>query len=107
MTISKLPNGRWRARIWRDGKDCAGRPDPRHRATSYPSQKAAKDAYAQARLALKGQREDHETTVREWWVRWTTQAVYKRPKESTNIHNRQSTRLFVDQYGDRPLVVDR
>ena len=93
MTISKLPNGRYRVRIWKDGRDVPATP-----GVTYPTLKAARDAYSKARLALRNARSD-ETTVRQWWERWTTQPAYARPKQSTNIARRQATRLFVERYG--------
>jgi integrase len=42
-------------------------------------------------------------TVREWWITWTTSPLWSRPSESTNVHNRERTKAFVERYGDRPL----
>ncbi|HEX4436458.1 MAG TPA: hypothetical protein VH061_06630 [Solirubrobacteraceae bacterium] len=38
-------------------------------------------------------------TLYGFWERWTTDPLFARPKESTNIHNRERTRAFVDRYG--------
>ncbi len=46
-----------------------------------------------------------EVTLRAFWERWTSDPLFARPKESTNIHNRERTRAFVDRYGD--LRIDR
>lgn len=37
-------------------------------------------------------------TVQEFWERWTADPLFARPKESTNIHNRERTRRFVERY---------
>jgi hypothetical protein len=44
-----------------------------------------------------------ETTVREFWERWTTDPLFARPKESTDIRRREQTKRFVDRYGHLPL----
>ena len=40
-----------------------------------------------------------EVTVQAFWERWTRDPLFARPKESTNIHNRERTRMFVERYG--------
>ncbi len=42
-------------------------------------------------------------TVRDFWERWTTDPLFARPKDSTNIHNRERTRAFVERYGARRI----
>jgi hypothetical protein len=42
-------------------------------------------------------------TVRAFWERWTSDPLFARPKESTNIHNRERTQAFVERYGDRRI----
>jgi integrase len=42
-----------------------------------------------------------DVTVRDFWRRWTTDPLFARPKESTNIHNRERTSAFVKRYGSR------
>jgi hypothetical protein len=46
-----------------------------------------------------------EVTVRAFWERWTSDPLFARPKESTNIHNRERTLAFVERYSD--LHIDR
>jgi hypothetical protein len=41
--------------------------------------------------------------VREFWDDWTTDPLWLRPAESTNIHNRERTSKFVAAHGDLPL----
>jgi hypothetical protein len=42
-------------------------------------------------------------TVRDFWERWTTDPLFARPKDSTNIHNRERMRAFVEHYGARRI----
>jgi len=42
-------------------------------------------------------------TLRGFSERWTTDRLFARPKESTNIHNRERTRAFVERYGTRQM----
>ena len=42
-------------------------------------------------------------TVREFWEEWTTDPLWLRPAESTNIHNRERTERFVATYGHLPI----
>ena len=42
-------------------------------------------------------------TVREFWHEWTTNATWAREAESTNLHNAERTRAFVERYGDKPI----
>jgi integrase len=100
---NQLPSGRWRARVRhpRTGKqinprDVIGGPD------TYATKQAAKDAEAQARkLLLTNARVG--VTVREFWNDWTTDPLWLRPSQSTNIHNRERTSAFVAEHGDLAL----
>lgn len=104
MTLSKLPNGRWRARIWREGKDVSVSAVLGGPSVSYATKREARDAYDKARGLLRENSALEGTSVRDWWERWTTQAIYQRPKQSTNISRRRKTRGFVEAYGDRPIA---
>jgi integrase len=42
-------------------------------------------------------------TVREFWTDWTTDPLWLRPAESTNLHNAERTSKFVASYGDKPI----
>lgn len=103
MTLAKLPSGRWRARVWHDGKDqpvatvlglAAG--------TTWPTKKEARAAREKARAILQSP-QAQGVTVAQWWERWTTDARFARPKDSTNRHNRERTRGFASRYGSLPL----
>lgn len=104
MTVSQLPSKRWRARVWYGGRDIPvdqilGLP----KGTTFERKRDATAAVAKAREILAGGRSGTATTVVAWWERWTTDPVFSRPKESTNIHNREGTKAFVAKYGDLPL----
>jgi integrase len=99
MTISKLPNGRYRARVHHDGKDLSvpkvlGLPV----GTSFRTKGEAKEAKRKAQ-ALLSERTASNTTVREFWEWWTTDPLFARPKESTDLHNRERTKGFVERFG--------
>lgn len=102
MTLSKLPNGRWRARIWTEGKDVSvakilGLPQ----GSSWRTKTEAREAREKARIALNKHQGD--VTVAAFWERWTTDPLFARPKESTGIHNRERTRAFATRYGTVPI----
>jgi integrase len=103
MSISRLPSGRWRAQVY----------DPASKrnisvsgvlggAGTFASKAEAKRAREQARERL-GQNEQHRHTLADFWKRWTTDPLFERPKESTNIHNRERTKAFVARYGSQPI----
>jgi integrase len=100
---NQLPSGRWRGRVvdHRTGKQTAPRKiigGP----TTYATKRQAERAEDEARDALLGIAE-RGVTVREFWIVWTTSPLWARPSESTNLHNRERTRGFVETYGDRPI----
>ncbi len=42
-------------------------------------------------------------TWREFWNEWTTDPLWMRPAESTNVHRRERTTKFVSGYGNLPI----
>jgi integrase len=100
---NQLPSGRWRGRVRdpRTGKQVAphsliGGP------TTYASKREAERAEDRARevvldMALRGK------TVGEFWQEWTTDPLWARDAESTNLHNAERTRAFAERYRDRSL----
>jgi integrase len=100
---NKLPSGRWRGRVvdHRTGKQVAP-----HAiiggAKTYATKRQAERAEDEARDALLGIAE-RGTTVREFWTDWRTSPLWARPSESTNLHNAERTRGFVERYGDLPI----
>jgi hypothetical protein len=103
MSLTKLPSGRWRARVWHQGKDVPVAPVlGMPRRTTWRTKAEAKAAREKARGILKGST-PNETTVQQWWERWTSDPLFARPKESTNIHNAERTRAFAQRYRSVPL----
>jgi integrase len=70
---------------------------------TYATRRQAERAEDQARDALLGIAE-RAVTVREFWADWTSSPLWARPSESTNCHNVERTRAFVERYGDRPIA---
>ena len=103
MSLTKLPSGRWRARVWHRGADVPVGPVlGLRKGTTWRTKSEAKAARERARAILKGN-QPGETTVGQWWERWTTDPLFARPKESTNIHNKERTGAFAKRYGGVPL----
>jgi len=100
---NQLPSGRWRGRVvdQRAGRQVAphliiGGP------STYPTRRQAERAEDEARDALLGIAA-RGATVGEFWKEWTSSPLWARPAASTNLHNAERTRAFVDRYGDRPI----
>lgn len=99
---NRLPSGRWRGRVVDlRGKQVApwtiiGGPK------THATRREAERAEDQARDALLGVAA-RGVTVQEFWTEWTTSPLWARPSESTNLHNAERTRGFVERYGERPI----
>jgi integrase len=100
---NRLPSGRWRGRV-RDPR--TGQQVAPHTviggAKTYTTMREAERAEDKARdalidLALRGK------TVGEWWTEWTTDPLWARRAESTNLHNAERTKAFAERYWDRAL----
>lgn len=103
MSISRLPNGRYRAQVYSqaEGKSVAVQ-GIIGGERSFRTQKEARAARERARAVLAEQLSEG-VTVGMWWERWTTDRLYRRPKESTNLHNRERTRAFAEKHASMPL----
>lgn len=99
MSISRLPSGRWRAQVY----------DPATKrnisvsrvlggAGAFRTKAEAKRAREKAREKIE-RCDPRDVTVREFWERWSTERVFARPKESSNVRRREQTKTFVDRYG--------
>jgi integrase len=100
---TQLPSGNWRPRIRhpRTGRQLnpqavIGGP------TTFPSRETAECAEREA-LKLLRTNTRAGVTLREWWEEWTTDPLWLRPAESTNLHNRERTERFVAAYGSTPI----
>jgi integrase len=103
VSLSRLPSGRWRAQVYdptRGHNVSASR--VLGGSGTFATKAEAKRAREQARERL-GDVPAANATLAAFWARWTTDPLFARPKESTNIHNRERTRAFVERYGSRPM----
>ena len=91
MSIAKRPDGQWRVTVY----DKTTRKN-RH-VGLYPTKREAKEAEVVAyKRAPKGSQ-----TVKGFADRWLTE--YPRPRASTNQHNAQQVKQFVDEHGSLRL----
>lgn len=105
MSVMKLPSGRWRAQVY--DPTVGGNVSVSRilgGSGTFATKTEAKRARERARERLSEPR-SREVTLRVFWERWTSDLLFARPKESTNIHNRERTQAFVERYGD--LRIDR
>jgi hypothetical protein len=103
VSVTRLRSGRWRAQVYdpATGKNLSvshvlGGPG------TFKTKTEAKRAREKARERLESVRE-RGLTVRGFWERWTTDPLFARPKESSDIRRRELTKSFVDRYGDVPI----
>jgi integrase len=103
MSLTKLPSDRWRAQVYDPARG--------HNVSvsrvlggsgTFPTRAEAKRARELARARL-GEDLAEPVTLAVFWKRWTTDPLFARPKESTNIHNRERTKAFVARYGTQPI----
>ena len=103
MSLSRLPSGRWRAQVY---DPVRGRNVSVSRVLggsgTFATKGEAKRVRELARTRL-GLSRTEVVTLAAFWTRWTTDPLFARPKESTNIHNRERTKGFVAVYGARPI----
>jgi integrase len=110
VSLSKLPSGRWRAQVYdpRTGENVSvakvlGLPRPE---ATFATKREAKQAREKARQRLHdraGQRRQR-ITVQEFADRWTTDKLWLRPKDSTNITNEERIKAFVKAYGSMAMA---
>lgn len=100
MSVSKLPNGRYRAQVWDPtiGKNVSV-PNVIGGERSYKTRKAAERAREKARTALT-KRNRHGITVAMFRERWLTDKLFAWDKDSTRIHYAERTRRFAVEHGD-------
>jgi integrase len=102
---SQLPNGRWRPRVRhpRTGKQInpatiVGGPE----TYSPDDHDGAKRAEDEAKRILANNARAG-VTVADFWHEWTTDPLWLRPSESTNLHYRERGEAFVAKYGTKPM----
>jgi hypothetical protein len=64
----------------------------------------AKAARERARTRLAIERGVESMTLAAFAERWTSDPLFSRPKESTNIFNRERIKHFVERYGALPIA---
>lgn len=101
MSVTKLPSGRWRAQVYHEGRNVSVS-EVLEGPKTFATKTEAKQARAKARELL-AERTATGVTLRAFWERWTSDPLWARPKESTDIHNRERTKAFVEMYGARPI----
>jgi integrase len=98
VSVSKLPSGRYRAQVWSQGRWVSA-----HSIIggerSYKNPTEAKKAKREAQVALEARRGTGTMTLQAFADRWTTDPLFSRPKESTNLHNAERIGGFVGKYG--------
>lgn len=104
VSVTRLPSGRWRAQVYDPAtgtnvsvSTLLGGPG------TFATKTEAKRAREKARERL-GECRAAVITLAAFWQRWTSDPLFARPKESTNIHNRERTKGFVALYGARPIA---
>lgn len=103
--VVKLANGRYRA-ILNDpvtGRNVSAATVLGQRGTTWETPGEAFRAREKARDKLQHAR-DVGMLIGEWWTLWTSSGLWERPKESTNIHNRERTKAFAARYASVPLA---
>jgi integrase len=105
MSVSKLPSNRWRAQTYdpSTGKFVSSAKVLGLTEPTFATETKARRADAAA-AKLLAERRGLQLTVAEWALTWTTDPLYRRRKESTNIHNEERIRRFVDEHGSLPLA---
>jgi integrase len=104
VSVTRLPSGRWRAQVYdpASGKNLSvsrvlGGPG------SFKTKTEAKQARQRARERLGGTRM-RDVSIRGFWERWTTDPLFARPKEASDIRRREGTKAFVERYGEVPIA---
>jgi integrase len=103
MSVTRLPSGRWRAQVY---DPVSGKNVSVSGVLGGPGTFATKTEAKQARLRARerlGNARARDVTVRGFWERWTSDPLFARPKESSDIRRRELTKGFVKRYGDVPI----
>lgn len=105
MSISRLPNSRWRAQVYdpSTGKNVSVAKVLGAGPASYATKREAKQAREDARRKL-AKRKTAGMTVATFRDRWLTDPLFATDKESTRLHYRERTSQFADRYGTMLLT---
>jgi integrase len=107
MAIQQLPSGRYRATVKHPetGKRVSAAKILGDDADTYRTKTEARTACDAALTKIRERiAADKSPTLQAWADTWTTDPLYQRPKESTNIHNAERIKAFVAAYGHRHLA---
>jgi integrase len=104
VSVTRLPSGRWRAQVYdpATGKNLSVSKvvgGPGTFATKTEAKRAREKARERLGIVRAG-----DVTVRSFWERWTTDPLFARPKESSDIRRRELTKSFAERYGDVPII---
>lgn len=102
MSVQRLPSGRWRAQVHVAGTGNISVSRILGPPGTFPTKREAQRARERARIHLETNALS-ATTIAVFWQRWTTDPLFRRPKASTNIHNCERTKAFVERYGTLQL----
>lgn len=101
MAVTKLADKRYRAQVYYRGKNL-GVGDVLGGPSIFPKRAEATAAVARARARLKANK-GIDVTLATWADRWTSDPLFARPKESSNLINEFNVREFVNDYGHLPI----
>jgi integrase len=105
MSVTRLPSGRWRAQVYdADTRANVSVSTVLGGPGTFRTKAEAKAAREKARERLAAHRGDAGATLAAFAERWSTDPLFSRPKESTDIYNRERIRRFVERYGQLPIA---
>jgi hypothetical protein len=101
MSITEVGRGKFRCQVYdrRTRKTVAVSKILPDTPAIFPSKKAAKAARERARERIEEMIGPDGPTLRAFADRWTSDRLFRRPKESTDLQNAWAIREFVDKYG--------
>jgi hypothetical protein len=79
---------------------------PRRKRRTRQFARATKTAAKRAREKARelGTVRARDVTVHSFWEHWTTDPLFARPKESSDIRRRELTKSFAERYSDIPII---
>lgn len=102
--MSKLPSGRWRGKVWHPAKGYpVGVGIVLGGSSTFATKRERDAAVAEAKKRLGTGQGLKVVTLKAFADRWTTDPLFARTKDSTNIHNAERIRGFVRKHGSLPI----